>query len=83
MAVPDMWRTQKQRYSLQAETCTHCSSAVFPPRAVCPYCKTPMRAQVVLKQANGVAQPVANGREFIYVMPTQLQPMLVAAAGDD
>ncbi len=88
MAVPVLWRTQKQRYSLQAEVCTHCSSAVFPPRAVCPYCKTAMHAHVVLQDClpTPVAlatQPTAQGREFIYATSTHAQPMLVAATGDD
>jgi uncharacterized OB-fold protein len=83
-----MWRTQKQRYSLQAEVCSHCSSAVFPPRAVCPYCKIAMRAQVALPgtaaRETVVAAEYANqGREFIYALPAPAMPLLVAAAGDD
>ena len=38
MAVPNWWRTKKQRYSLQGETCPACSLAVFPPREICPHC---------------------------------------------
>lgn len=83
MAVPVMWRTQKQRYSLQAETCTHCSNAVFPPRAVCPYCKTPMRTQIVLTDGAPAQPQATQGREFIYALPTPAMPMLVAATGDD
>lgn len=82
MAVPVMWRTQKQRYSLQAEVCTECSSAVFPPRAVCPYCKTPMRAQVIM-QKTSPALPANQGCEFIYALPVATLPMPVAVAGDD
>lgn len=77
MAVPVLWRTQKQRYALQAATCPHCTSAVFPPRAVCPYCKQPMAVRIQ-------AQP-AQGREFVYPLPVPValpQPAL-AAAGDD
>mgnify|MGYP003574916114 CR=1 len=44
MAVPNMWRTKKQRYSLQGEVCPACTSAIFPPRKVCPQCGTPMDA---------------------------------------
>lgn len=81
MAVPVMWRTQKQRYSLQAETCSHCSNAVFPPRAVCPYCKTPMRVQIVLTDV--AQQQAPQGREFLYALPTPAIPVLVVATGDD
>ena len=38
MAVPNLWRTKKQRYSLQGEICPACQNALFPPRQVCPYC---------------------------------------------
>ena len=76
MAVPDLWRTQKQRYALQGATCPHCTSAVFPPRAVCPYCRQPMAVRLQ-------TQP-AQGREFVYPLAAAAaaaQP--VAAAGDD
>ncbi|MGL4648538.1 MAG: zinc ribbon domain-containing protein [Caldilineaceae bacterium] len=79
MAVPVLWRTQKQRYALQAATCPHCTSAVFPPRAVCPYCKQPMAVRV--------QKPTPQGREFVYPLAVHVaaQPAaaLVAAAGDD
>ncbi len=42
MAVPNLWRTKKQRYSLQSEICPTCSQAVFPPREICPYCSHAM-----------------------------------------
>ena len=44
MAIPNMWRTKKQRYSLQGEVCPACTSAVFPPRKVCPQCGSSMDA---------------------------------------
>lgn len=76
MAVPNLWRTQKQRYSLQAEICPHCSNTVFPPRAVCPYCKRAAGASVA---------PKVEG--FAAVFAAQPVPMTaagaVAVAGDD
>jgi len=44
MAIPNMWRTKKQRYSLQGEICPTCTSAIFPPRSVCPHCGSAMDA---------------------------------------
>jgi uncharacterized OB-fold protein len=38
MAIPNLWRTKKQRYSLQADVCIHCDKIMFPPREVCPHC---------------------------------------------
>jgi predicted amidophosphoribosyltransferase len=38
MAIPVLWRTKKQRYSLTGVVCPECSQLVFPPRKVCPYC---------------------------------------------
>jgi predicted amidophosphoribosyltransferase len=38
MAIPVLWRTKKQRYSLAGAVCPECSKLVFPPRKICPYC---------------------------------------------
>ena len=38
MAIPILWRTQRERYSLQGEVCPECERVVFPPRRLCPYC---------------------------------------------
>jgi uncharacterized OB-fold protein len=46
MAVPNLWRTKKQRYSLQAEICPVCTNAIFPPREHCPHCH-PASAQPI------------------------------------
>lgn len=51
MAVPVLWRTKKQRYSLRGEVCPECARAVFPPRAVCPYCHQPMEERMTNHQA--------------------------------
>ena len=75
MAVPNLWRTQKQRYSLQAEICPHCSNAVFPPRAVCPYCK---------RAAGAPVAPKMQGFTAAFAAPAvAMTAGAVAAAGDD
>ena len=75
MAVPNLWRTKKQRYSLHGEICNHCSNAVFPPREVCPHCHKPMQS---------APTPAATRVSFHFspVMTAQagLQPAMV---GDD
>lgn len=38
MAIPNLWRTKKQRYSLQGAQCPACQHTFFPPRQVCPHC---------------------------------------------
>lgn len=71
MTIPNLWRTQKQRYSLQGEVCPHCSSAIFPPRRVCPYCKR-------------TAQAVQQNDAFAYSYTMQIPVTSnVAIAGDD
>lgn len=45
MAVPNLWRTKKQRYRLQAEICPTCMQVVFPPREICPHCRQPMQEE--------------------------------------
>ena len=73
MAVPNLWRTQKQRYSLHGEVCVNCSRVAFPPREICPHCHKPMQ-HVVVKIHPGVAAHVAATPQ------PGLQPALV---GDD
>ena len=73
MAIPNLWRTKKQRYSLQAEVCVHCNEIMFPPREVCPHCHKAM-------------QQKAAANTFIALMPVApaaalAQPFVVA--GDD
>lgn len=73
MAVPNLWRTKKQRYSLVGEVCVNCSRAVFPPREVCPHCHKPMQA----------AAPMPTN-EVAFAFPNVAQqPALVAVVGDD
>ena len=75
MAVPNLWRTKKQRYNLQGEICVHCSSAVFPPREVCPYCGEVMAA---ISTTPDGEQIVALG---LAQLTSQFAP--AGAAGDD
>ena len=72
MAIPNMWRTKKQRYSLQGEVCRHCEHAVFPPRQICPHCHKPMQTEAVN------AAPVFNFN--VLMAPPAPQ---VAMVGDD
>ena len=32
------WRLRETRYRLQGEICPHCTTAIFPPRDICPDC---------------------------------------------
>jgi uncharacterized OB-fold protein len=75
MAIPNLWRTKKQRYSLQGDVCVHCERAVFPPRAVCPHCHKPMQGQAAAMQ-----QP--SKLPFAFTA-APAQPPLVAVVGDD
>jgi uncharacterized protein len=73
MAVPNLWRTKKQRYSLVGDICSNCSRAVFPPREICPHCHKPVQT---------VAAPV-HTNEVAYAFTNVAQPALVAVVGDD
>lgn len=60
MAIPNLWRTQKQRYSLQGDVCVHCERAIFPPRQICPHCRRPLQeaaAPSVLFEFSALAVP--------------------------
>ncbi|RIK44522.1 MAG: hypothetical protein DCC55_02330 [Chloroflexi bacterium] len=72
MAVPNLWRTKKQRYRLQAEVCSVCTQAVFPPREICPHCRQPMQQ--------------AGAPVLVFALPTLIKlPEATAPvmAGDD
>ena len=73
MAVPNMWRTKKQRYNLQGEICPACTSAIFPPRKVCPQCGSVLDASRRNRQHMAVV-----GTLFMAMPDVSLSP-----AGDD
>ncbi|MFN8443390.1 MAG: zinc ribbon domain-containing protein [Caldilineaceae bacterium] len=72
MAVPNLWRTKHERYSLQGMICPECSQAVFPPRLICPHCHQPMGATNTKKEKS----------EICFTMPQAAMPELKVAADD-
>jgi len=40
MTVPRFWREIPARYNLIGTKCSHCGEVFFPPREVCPSCKS-------------------------------------------
>ena len=40
MDIPRYWRLKNQRYRLQGRKCQDCGNLSFPPRLVCPKCKS-------------------------------------------
>ncbi|RMH65740.1 MAG: Zn-ribbon domain-containing OB-fold protein [Calditrichaeota bacterium] len=40
MDIPRYWRLKDQRYKLQGTRCNDCGHLSFPPRLVCPECKS-------------------------------------------
>lgn len=73
MAIPTVWRTKKERYSLAGAVCPTCQTTMFPPRKQCLHCSQ------TAHQTAGV-----NDEEYNYFMVFDLaQPVEVAVAGDD
>ena len=70
MAIPILWRTTKERYSLRGEVCPECDRLVFPPRRLCPYCGCESHEREVDEKQY----------DFTFVMPQGLE---LSAAGDD
>ena len=70
MAIPVLWRTTKERYSLRGEVCPECERLVFPPRRLCPYCGKESHEQVAEDSQYA----------FAFVMPKGME---LSAAGDD
>lgn len=42
MEIPRHWRLKAQRYRLAYATCPACGRPTFPPRPVCPHCRSEM-----------------------------------------
>ncbi len=40
MRIPITWRLKNQRYKLEGSVCPQCQRKFFPPRVVCPHCRT-------------------------------------------
>lgn len=40
MDIPRYWRLKDQRYRLEGVVCSQCGHYSFPPRPVCPHCKS-------------------------------------------
>ena len=72
MGIPILWRTTRERYSLQGDVCPECERVVFPPRRLCPYCGREHETQ----QDSAADAPY----EFSFVLPKNME---YSAAGDD
>lgn len=74
MAIPTVWRTKKQRYSLAGAVCPTCNTTMFPPRKQCLHCS----------HVTGAQSASAENEAYNYFMVFDLaQPVEVAVAGDD
>ncbi len=40
MDIPRYWRLRNQRYRLEGTECIECGQRNFPPRCICPHCKS-------------------------------------------
>ncbi len=72
MAVPNLWRTKRQRYSLEAEVCPTCAKAIFPPREICPHCQ---------QSTSFVVENVPL--HFHFMLPAATSAVITAVGGDD
>lgn len=81
MAIPILWRTTKERYSLQSDVCPECERVVFPPRRLCPYCGRDAATHGAEHEgANQHAVAEEAHYAFPFVLPTSVE---LSAAGDD
>ena len=54
MSEPRYWREMPQRYRLEAVKCRKCGKVLFPPRQVCPTCKSREFEQVQISDMGKV-----------------------------
>lgn len=74
MAIPNIWRTKKQRYHLEGTVCPTCNTTMFPPRKQCRACSA----------MNTTAPTVGDGEPYSYFMIFDLSQSTEATiAGDD
>lgn len=74
MAIPNIWRTKKQRYSLEGTVCPTCNTTMFPPRQQCLQCS----------HLSPAASAPATGDPYNYFMIFDLsQSAKTVLAGDD
>ena len=79
MAVPNLWRTKKQRYSLQGEVCTQCATVMFPPRQICPHCALEQKRTI----AKSHELEPAFSFTHVYALPQTAGVFVARVAGDD
>ncbi|MBX3013048.1 MAG: hypothetical protein KF832_16140 [Caldilineaceae bacterium] len=78
MAIPNIWRTKKQRYSLEGTVCPTCQVTMFPPRKHCHHCTH------TANRTNEGANEGANDANYRYFMVFDLsQNTASPVAGDD
>ena len=56
MEIPRHWRLKAQRYRMEGSLCPLCGEILFPPRPVCPHCRSQL-GQLALGQAVILAAP--------------------------
>ena len=63
MEISRNWRLKKQRYNLVGEVCPHCNAKIFPPRDICPVCRSEAKSTYAF-----------SGRGEIYSYSTVFDP---------
>jgi predicted amidophosphoribosyltransferase len=46
MEIPRHWRLKAERYRLVGSACPICGRSTFPPRPVCPQCRTQLKPTI-------------------------------------
>lgn len=76
MDIPRYWRLKNQRYRLQGRKCTDCGNLSFPPRLVCPKCKSRKSEP---HEFRGVGKLYSY--TIIYQAPDRFDPMVPYTVG--
>ncbi len=58
MAIPRFWRETPSRYNLYGTRCGACDGMYFPPRAVCPACRSKSIGKMERKKLGGLGTVV-------------------------
>lgn len=80
MAIPNIWRTKNERYQLQGNICSNCSTPIFPARHTCTNCSRMAGSD---QHVDHAVESISHQSKRHYAMPAPQPAVSLANTGDD
>ena len=74
---PVVWRTRTARYRLEGSRCPRCNRVFFPPRRLCPRCRTPTEPHQLPHRGRVIAWTLIRAKRPNYVNPEPIPVALI------